>query len=87
MRILHLVHQYPPERIGSTELCPLVLRQDLMQRGHQVAVFYGMPVLGLMDRTHCLTQQNRANLAAVQTIDEISAELATLKRPPSRKEE
>lgn len=40
MRILHLVHQYPPEYTGGTELYTQSLSQALAQRGHQVTVFH-----------------------------------------------
>ena len=43
MRILHVVHQFPPDRIGGTELYTLGLSEDLMRRGHQVAVFHRAP--------------------------------------------
>ena len=40
MRILHLVHQYPPEHIGGVELYTRWLTEAQARRGHQVAVFY-----------------------------------------------
>lgn len=40
MRILLLVHQYPPDHIGGTELYTQAVAQILAQRGHQVTVFY-----------------------------------------------
>ena len=43
MRILHLVHQFPPERIGGTELYTLALAKGLIHRGHRVAVFHRAP--------------------------------------------
>ena len=52
MRILHIVHQYPPERIGGTELYTLALARGMTHRGHQVAVFHrapGAPGLTLSD--------------------------------------
>ncbi|HRJ44568.1 MAG: glycosyltransferase family 4 protein [Caldilineaceae bacterium] len=39
MRILHLVHQYPPEYVGGTEYYTQSVAQALTQRGHSVAVF------------------------------------------------
>jgi glycosyltransferase involved in cell wall biosynthesis len=39
MRILHLVHQYPPEFIGGVELYTQTLAQQLAQRDHAVSVF------------------------------------------------
>ena len=49
MRILLLVHQYPPGQIGGTELYTQSLAQALVQRGHDVAVFYrgAAPAVGL----------------------------------------
>ncbi len=38
MRILHLVHQYPPEHVGGTELYAQTLAQAQVRRGHQVSV-------------------------------------------------
>lgn len=52
MRILQVVHQYPPERIGGTELYTLALAKGMMHRGHQLAVFHrapGSPGLVLSD--------------------------------------
>ena len=40
MRILLLVHQYPPDHIGGTELYTQALAQALVQHGHEVTVFY-----------------------------------------------
>lgn len=40
MRILHLVHQYPPEHVGGTELYTQALARGLTARGHDVSVFY-----------------------------------------------
>ncbi len=40
MRILHLVHQYPPDHVGGTELYTVWLTRALQQQGHQVAVFH-----------------------------------------------
>jgi glycosyltransferase involved in cell wall biosynthesis len=40
MRILHLVHQYMPDRVGGTELYTHWLTEMLSQRGHQVSIFY-----------------------------------------------
>lgn len=39
MRILHIVHQYPPEHIGGTELYTRSLAEHQVALGHQVAVF------------------------------------------------
>lgn len=43
MRILHLVHQYPPEFVGGVELYTQTLAQQLAQRGHAVSVFVPSP--------------------------------------------
>jgi len=40
MRILHVVHQYPPEYIGGVELYTRTLAHAQAERGHQVTVFY-----------------------------------------------
>lgn len=40
MRILHLVHQYPPEHIGGTEFYTQWLAQAQQAQGHDVAVFH-----------------------------------------------
>jgi glycosyltransferase involved in cell wall biosynthesis len=40
MRILNLVHQYLPERVGGTELYTQAIAHELAGRGHEVAVFY-----------------------------------------------
>jgi glycosyltransferase involved in cell wall biosynthesis len=39
MRILHLVHQYPPDHVGGTENYTQSLARSQSQCGHQVAVF------------------------------------------------
>lgn len=39
MRILHLVHQYPPENFGGTELYTQTLARQQLLAGHSVAVF------------------------------------------------
>jgi glycosyltransferase involved in cell wall biosynthesis len=45
MRILHLVHQYPPEFMGGVELYTQTLAQQLVQRGHAVSVFAPSPAV------------------------------------------
>jgi glycosyltransferase involved in cell wall biosynthesis len=40
MRILHVVHQYMPERVGGTELYTHWLARTLSRRGHQISIFY-----------------------------------------------
>ncbi len=40
MRILHVVHQYPPDRVGGTELSTQQVARELARRRHEVAVFY-----------------------------------------------
>ena len=40
MRILHVVHQYPPEHSGGTEFYTSWLTQALQQRQHQVTIFH-----------------------------------------------
>jgi len=39
MRILHLVHQYPPDYVGGTEYYTQSAAQALSARGHSVAIF------------------------------------------------
>lgn len=39
MRILHVVHQYPPDKVGGTELYTQSLARHMTARGHSVAVF------------------------------------------------
>lgn len=39
MRILHVIHQYLPEKVGGTELYTRTLAQQQIQRGHSVAIF------------------------------------------------
>jgi glycosyltransferase involved in cell wall biosynthesis len=43
MRILLVVHQFPPERLGGTEVYTLELARELAARGHQAAVFHRAP--------------------------------------------
>jgi glycosyltransferase involved in cell wall biosynthesis len=38
MRVLQLVHQYPPEYVGGVELYTQSLAQTLGQRGHEIAI-------------------------------------------------
>ncbi len=40
MRILHVVHQYPPDFVGGTELYTQQLAAQLATRGHDVSVFF-----------------------------------------------
>ncbi len=39
MRILHLIHQYLPDKIGGTELYTQTLARQQRQQGHHVAIF------------------------------------------------
>jgi glycosyltransferase involved in cell wall biosynthesis len=39
MRVLHIVHQYPPEQVGGTELYTLTLAHQQLEAGHSVAIF------------------------------------------------
>ncbi|MCB9422030.1 MAG: glycosyltransferase family 4 protein [Ardenticatenaceae bacterium] len=40
MRILHVVHQYLPEKVGGTELYTRTLARHQVSEGHDVSVFY-----------------------------------------------
>lgn len=40
MRILQVVHQFPPRRVGGTEIYTENLARELGRRGHDVLVFY-----------------------------------------------
>lgn len=40
MRLLQVVHQYPPETIGGTELYTRSVARGLSARGHEVTVFF-----------------------------------------------
>lgn len=40
MRVLHIIHQYLPEKVGGSELYTHWLIQELNRRGHQNALFY-----------------------------------------------
>jgi glycosyltransferase involved in cell wall biosynthesis len=40
MKILHLVHQYPPDYVGGTEHYTQTVARALAERGHDVSVFY-----------------------------------------------
>jgi glycosyltransferase involved in cell wall biosynthesis len=42
MHILQVVHQFPPERLGGTEIYTLSLSRALAGRGHQVTVVHGL---------------------------------------------
>ncbi|MGC8947139.1 MAG: glycosyltransferase, partial [Anaerolineae bacterium] len=46
MRILHVVHQYPPDKVGGVELYTQAASRALAQRGHAVAVFYRRDIPG-----------------------------------------
>ncbi len=46
MRIALVVHQFPPEHIGGTEIHTLTLARALVERGHVVSVFYPSNELG-----------------------------------------
>ena len=46
MRVLHLVHQYPPQHVGGTELYTQWLLHELQRRGHTVALFHRRSAIG-----------------------------------------
>lgn len=39
MRILHVVHQYPPQHVGGTEVYTQAVARHQAAAGHDVAVF------------------------------------------------
>jgi len=43
MRILQVVHQFLPERVGGTEVYTLGLSKGLIERGHRAAIFHRAP--------------------------------------------
>jgi glycosyltransferase involved in cell wall biosynthesis len=55
VRILYLVHQYPPENVGGTELYTRSLARELHRRGHEVGIFF---------------RRNEAGKGLVQTLDD-----------------
>ncbi len=40
MRVLHVVHQYPPSYLGGTELYTQTLARALAERGHEITVLH-----------------------------------------------
>ncbi len=40
MRLLHLVHQFPPDHIGGVELHTQAVARELARRGHEVTVLF-----------------------------------------------
>ena len=50
MRILHLIHQYPPEFVGGSELHTQRLARRQAAAGHEVAVFTRVPGSGMTTR-------------------------------------
>ena len=45
MRIAYIVHKFPPESVGGTEIHTWSLARHLVASGHEVHVFYPMPNL------------------------------------------
>ncbi len=62
LRILHVVHQYPPEYLGGTELYTQTVAQALSQRGHTVAVFTRKEGVG-MGHAHRLEEEVDVHIA------------------------
>lgn len=52
MRILHIVHQYLPEKVGGTELYTRTLAQHQVLKGHDVSVFYPSLHINNQDTAH-----------------------------------
>ncbi len=52
MRVLHVVHQYPPSYVGGTELYTQTLAKALADRGHEITVLHrgSAPGSGLKHR-------------------------------------
>jgi len=52
VRILHVVHQYPPDDLGGTELSTQQVARELARRGHAVGVLYrrSAPGEGMAER-------------------------------------
>lgn len=67
MRILNVVHQYLPERVGGTELYTQAIAHELAARGHEVGVFYPAdgPAGHIMRRRDDTVDVWRANAGAV----------------------
>lgn len=43
MRVLHVIHQYPPHAIGGSELVTQTLARSMVAQGHAAAVFTRVP--------------------------------------------
>jgi len=52
LRILHIVHQYPPDKVGGAELYTQAVSRALAQRGNAVAVFYRRDTRGRCLQCH-----------------------------------
>ncbi len=63
MRILHLVHQYPPEFVGGVELYTQTLAQRLAERDHAIGIF--VPSLAAADDLVQLTIEGRVSVYRV----------------------
>lgn len=83
MRILNLVHQYLPERVGGTELYAQAIAGEMAARGHDVAVLYrsDRPTPGLVAREEdgvAVWSADAGTLSPAQRF------LATYRNPPLR---
>jgi glycosyltransferase involved in cell wall biosynthesis len=81
MRILHLIHQYIPEYIGGSEFYTQWLANALVQRGHQVTVFYRRSAQGI-GREHRVDKGVHVWAAWTGLLNPIRRFLTTLRDPP-----
>ncbi len=81
MRILNLVHQYLPERVGGTELYTEAISAEMAARGHEVAVFYrsDRPERGVERREDGAVTVVAASAGAMSPAQRF---LATYRNPP-----
>ncbi len=57
MRLLHLVHQYPPDYLGGTELYTQTLANRQVEASHEVTVFYPSPAILPGEGLHIATEK------------------------------
>jgi glycosyltransferase involved in cell wall biosynthesis len=97
MRILHVIHQYLPEKIGGTELYTQTLAQHQAQQGHKVALFtpttnqpitdHGLRITDHGLRTYYIPSGERTPTAVLRsnfhhpTLDHAFAQVLAEERP------